>query len=456
MPDRRKKKTVLRPKQDRRQPVKGKGSKKQKTPTSVEYNLLLTATLILLAFGAVMVFSASSTTRILSDGGLSDSAFYLKKTLIVALIGLVLMHFIARRKLSFVHDNTPLFLGITIAGLAAVLLAGTAINGTKGWFVAGPIQVQPAEFLKLALVLYGAYFFAHRPDRLRSLKEMRPYLLFTGAACALVMMQPDMGTMMVALFAVGITLFSAGARPRDLGLLLGGIASFGLVMALAAPYRRDRLLTFLHPDTDVTGSGFQVIQAKIAIGSGGFSGVGIGNGVQKAFYLPEAHTDMISAVIGEEFGLIGFGMLILVFGLFGYAGFQIARKAKDEYGRILAAGLTGLILVQACLNLYAVMGMAPLTGIPLPLVSYGNNSLIVTLVAVGLILNVARGGQLAEGRKTIPNRGSGGVAKLRLVEPQRGRTPTRRTAGSGQSRNSGGRNGGTRSSGRGRSRRASR
>lgn len=430
--------------------------KREKAPTSVEYNLLLTATLILLAFGAVMVFSASSTTRILSDGGLSDSAFYLKKTLIVAVIGLLLMHFVARRKLSFIHDRTPLFLGVTIVGLAAVLLLGTAVNGTRGWFIAGPIQVQPAEFLKLALVLYGAYFFAERPDRLHSVKEMKPYLLFTGIACGLVMLQPDMGTMMVALFAVGITLFVAGARPRDLGLLLGGIASVGMIMALIAPYRRDRLLTFLNPDADVTGSGFQVIQAKIAIGSGGFSGVGIGNGVQKAFYLPEAHTDMISAVIGEEFGLIGFGMLILVFGLLGYAGFQIARRAKDDYGRILAAGLTGLILVQASLNLYAVMGMAPLTGIPLPLVSYGNNSLVVTLVAIGLILNVALGGRIAEGRAAVPGRGNGQVAKLRLVEPQRHRTPNRRTAASAQSRNSGGRNGGTRSSGRGRSRRASR
>jgi len=440
----------------------GRASKKPKVQTSVEYNLLLTATLILLAFGAVMVFSASSTTRILQDGGLSDSAFYLKKTLIVAVIGLVLMHIVARRKLTFIHDKTPLFMGLTLAGLAGVLLLGTAVNGTKGWFIAGPVQIQPAEFLKLALVLYGAYFFANRPDRLHSVREMRPYLLFTAAAAALVMLQPDMGTMMIALFAVGITLFVAGARPRDLGLLAGGIASLGLVMALAAPYRRDRLLTFLNPDADVTGSGFQVIQAKIAIGSGGFDGVGIGNGVQKAFYLPEAHTDMISAVIGEEFGLIGFGLLILVFGLFGYAGFQIARKAKDDYGRILAAGLTGLVLVQACLNLYAVMGMAPLTGIPLPLVSYGNNSLVVTLVAVGLILNVARGGRIEAVRRPlpkVPSRDGRQLAKLRLVEDERDRThrpPIKRQARSAQSRYSGGRDGGSRSAGRSRSRRASR
>ncbi|MGA7434032.1 MAG: putative peptidoglycan glycosyltransferase FtsW [Solirubrobacterales bacterium] len=454
MASRTAKKSVL-PK--KRAPRKASG--KEKTPTSLEYNLLLTATLILLAFGAVMVFSASSTTRILSDGGLSDSAFYLKKTVVVALVGLALMHFIARRNLNLIRDKTPLFVGVTIVGLMAVLVVGTAVNGTKGWFMAGPIQIQPAEFLKLALVLYGAYFFANRPERLTSVREMGPYLFLTGGACALVMLQPDMGTTMVALFAVAITLFAAGARPRDLGLLGGTMAGLALIMALAAPYRRDRLLTFLNPDSDVTGSGFQIIQAKIAIGSGGFDGVGIGNGVQKAFYLPEAHTDMISAVIGEEFGLLGFTALVAVFGLFGYAGFRIARAAKDDYGRILACGLTGLILVQASLNLYAVMGMAPLTGIPLPLVSYGNNSLIVTLAAIGLILNVARGGRLAAARGSVPNRRQGQAAKLRLVETKRHR-PERSANGrpsrSAQSSHSGGRNGGTRSASRSRSRRASR
>jgi cell division protein FtsW len=444
----------------KRAPRKAAGRKRAKTPTTLEYNLLLTATLILLAGGAVMVFSASSTTRILSDGGLSDSAFYLKKTVIVAVIGLLLMHFVARRNLGGIRDRTPLFVGVTVAALMCVLVVGTAVNGTRGWFIAGPVQIQPAEFLKLALVLYGAYFFANRPDRLTSVREMGPYLVLTGFACALVMLQPDMGTMMVALFAVAITLFAAGARPRDLGLLTGGIVFLGLVMALAAPYRRDRLLTFLNPDADVTGSGFQIIQAKIAIGSGGFDGVGIGNGVQKAFYLPEAHTDMISAVIGEEFGLLGFAVLVAVFGLFGYAGFRIARAAKDDYGRILASGLTGLVLVQASLNLYAVMGMAPLTGIPLPLVSYGNNSLVVTLLAVGLILNVARGGRIAAGRRTVPDLRRERTAKLRLVEEHRDRderaakTARARSARIAESRHRGGRDSRARSAGRGRGRRA--
>lgn len=425
--------------------------RRRKGGFSAEYSLLLTATMILIAFGVVMVFSASSTSRILSDGSLADSTFYLKKTLIAVGIGLVCMWFVMKGSLSRFRQVTPKLMVAVLIALGLVLVAGVAINGTRGWFILGPIQFQPAEFAKLGLVLYGANLLADRPDRLRSVRDMGPYLGMTAAACGLVLLQPDMGSAMVAIFAVGITLFAAGARPRDLGLLAGGIAFFGLIFALMAPYRRDRLLTFLNPDGDVTGTGFQVIQAKIAIGSGGFDGVGIGNGVQKAFYLPEAHTDMISAVIGEEFGFLGMFALILVYGLLGYAGFQIARKAKDDYGRILAGGLTGLILVQACINLYAVMGMAPLTGVPLPLVSYGNNSLIVSLVAIGLILNVGRGGRAATTRKPR----SGRDARLRLIHGEAGRRPAKRTSGA-EHRDSGRRYGGTRGSGSRHSRRASR
>jgi len=424
---------------------------------STDYSLLLTATMILLAFGVVMVFSASSTTQILSDGSLAGSTFYLKKTLFAVGIGVILMWLVMRGSLSRFREMTPkLMIGVLLA-LVAVLFAGAAINGTRGWFILGPIQVQPAEFAKLALVLYGANLLADRPDRLRSVRDMGPYLGMTALALLLVLAQPDMGSAMVAVFAVFVTLFAAGARPRDLGLLAAGMGAVAFVFALAAPYRRDRLLTFLNPDGDVTGTGFQTIQAKIAIGSGGFDGVGIGNGVQKAFYLPEAHTDMISAVIGEEFGFLGMVALVLVYGMLGYAGFQIARKAKDDYGRILAGGLTGLILIQAFINLYAVMGMAPLTGVPLPLVSYGNNSLVVSLIAIGLILNVGRGGQAATVRKPVPRRVPGRGAKLRLIPGEASQTsrPVKRTAGA-QSRHSGRRYGGARSARPRHSRRASR
>src|ERR1044072_9903946 len=190
-----------------------------------------------------------------------------------------------------------------------------------------------------------------------------------------------------------------------------------------------RLTGFLTPGADASGSGFQAAQAKIALGSGGLFGVGIGNGVQKAFYLPEAHTDMISAVIGEELGLVGIVGVVGLFGAFGYAGLQVAKKAKDSYSKLLAAGLTSLILVQATINLFAVMGLAPLTGVPLPFVSYGNSSLLATLFAVGLILNVARGGTARAG-------------KLRVVEGGRASARGRSRSSSANRRKRGGGRGG--------------
>ena len=438
----------------------GKGSalrpaKVKKQGFSTEYSLLLTATMVLLAFGVVMVFSASSTSQILNDGSLAGSVSYLKMTLIAVAIGLFMMWWCMRGSLSRLRQVTPQAMILVLIALALVMVAGASINGTRGWFMLGPIQFQPAEFAKVGLVLYGANLLADRPDRLRSIRDLGPFLGMTAAACGLILLQPDMGSAMVALFAVGVTLFAAGARPRDLVLLTGVVGTFGLIFALMAPYRRARLFTFLNPGSDPTGDGHQIIQAKIAIGSGGFDGVGIGNGVQKAFYLPEAHTDMISAVIGEEFGFLGMFALILVYGLLGYAGFQIARKAKDDYGRILAGGLTGLILIQAFINLYAVMGMAPLTGVPLPLVSYGNNSLIVSLISIGLILNVARGGRAATMAKPVPGSRPGRNARLRLIEGDGERRPARRTS-SAQRRDSGRRYGGARGSGPRHSRRASR
>ncbi|MCO5315444.1 MAG: putative lipid II flippase FtsW [Solirubrobacterales bacterium] len=413
---------------------------------TAEYQLLFTACLALVAIGVVMVFSASSTTQILDNGGLAASTTFLKKTLIAVVIGMILFTFATRVNLSRVRELTPAFGMACILALLAVLLLGTRVAGTKGWFFLGPVQFQPVEFLKLALVLYGANLLADRPDRLKSVREMGPYLVFTGVSCFLVLLQPDMGSALIAMFAVGATLVAAGARPRDLGLLIGAVSVGGLLFALAAPYRRDRLLTFLNPDGDVAGTGFQTIQAKIAIGSGGLGGVGIGNGVQKAFYLPEAHTDMIPAVIGEEFGFVGLAVVIALFGMISWSGYRIAIKAKDSYGRILAGGLTSLILIQACLNLYAVMGMAPLTGVPLPLVSYGNNSLIVSLVAIGLILNVARGGCAATVRRPDARGRTPGPARLRVIEGQ-GQIPNRRRTADASSRNADGRPGRRRHSG---------
>jgi len=417
-------------------------TKKRSRPLPAEYNLLLTATLCLLALGAVMVFSASSTTRVLQDGGLSDSAFYLKRTLLFGAIGLLIMHFVARHGLQLVREATPVILGGSIFLLLAVLVAGTEVNGATRWLGSGFLQVQPSELAKVALVLYAADLLARKPKRVRSLEGMMPLLLVIGASALLIMLQPDMGTTMTIVFAVGATLIAAGARPVDLGkiaLVIGGLA---LAMAVIEPYRMARLTAFLNPGADAAGAGFQAAQAKIALGSGGIFGEGIGNGVQKAFYLPEAHTDMISAVIGEELGLIGILGVVGLFGMFGYAGLKTAQKAKDKYSKILVTGLTSLVLVQAIINLFAVMGMAPLTGVPLPFVSYGNSSLMAMLFAVGLILNVARGGTAKAARTATPS----GAGKLRVV--QGGRAPAReqqrKRASGARKAKSGGSGGGNR------------
>jgi cell division protein FtsW len=452
-------------------PAKSKQKTKKRSraaAASVEYNMLLTATLCLLALGAVMVFSASSTTQVLQNGGLSNSAFYLKRTLMFGAVGLVIMHFAARNQLVLIRRLTPLILGGSLFLLVAVMGAGTSVNGASRWIGPSFLQLQPSEIAKVALVLYGADLLARKPKMVRSIQGLGPYLLVVGAACLLILIEPDMGTTMVVAFAAAATLIAAGARPRDLGLIALCIGGAALLLTVVEPYRMARLTGFLNPGSSAEGAGFQAAQAKIALGSGGIFGVGIGNGVQKAFYLPEAHTDMISAVIGEELGMIGILGVVGLFAMFGYAGLKVAQKAKDRYGKLLVAGLTSLILVQATINLFAVMGLAPLTGVPLPFVSYGNSSLMATLFAVGLILNVARGGTAAarsgsnsssssRSGKRKPARSSG-ADKLRAIEGGRAPARERSRASSARKAKSGGGgrgNGRTRGAGNGGRRRAS-
>ena len=423
---------------------------------SLEYSLLLTATLCLLAFGAVMVFSASSTTSLLGESG--DGAYYLKRTLVFGAVGLVLMHLLAGRGVRTLRPLTPALLAVAFVLCLAVLVPGIGreVNGSRAWIAAGPIQVQPSELMKLALVLFAAQLLATRPRvSAGGIGEMMPVLGVVGAGLFLVAVA-DLGTALVICLAIATLLLAAGARLRDLGLLAAGVGALILLAILIEPYRVARITTFLDPSGDPAGAGFQLTQAKIALGSGGLFGVGLGESLQKAFYLPEAHTDMIAAVIGEELGMLGMGALVGLYGMFAYAGLKIAQGARDRYGKLLAAGLTSVVLVQALVNLLAVFGMAPLTGVPLPFVSYGNASMLVMLAAVGLLLNIARGGSVGSAARP-----SSANARLRVVEGD----PARRRAGPGptatsrrqvaKGRDSRGRNGGARRSGARRSRRAS-
>jgi len=361
----------------------------------LEHSILLTATLCLFAIGAVMVYSASSAEALLD--GQADPSTYLRRYVLYGALGLLAMRIASRMSLKAVKRLTPFALILSFLLTAAVMIPGVGVNvnGATRWLGAGPIQFQPSELLKVTLVLYAAALLAARPRRIRTIGGLiKPLALVVGAACALLMAQPDMGTALVVCAAIGVLLVAAGARIRHLAVLAGGLAFMVLILALAEPYRRDRLTAFLDPWADAGDTGFQAVQAMIAIGSGGLFGVGLGESVQKVFYLPEAHTDMILAIIGEELGLLGIGCVVALYLLVAYAGLRAAKLAGDRYTKLLGAGLTGLILSQATLNLFAVMGLAPLTGVPLPFISYGSTNMIVLLGAMGLMLNIAaRGGR---------------------------------------------------------------
>ena len=354
--------------------------------SGLDYHLLVLVTLGLVAFGLVMVYSASSARAALAA---DDPAYYLKRQAVYALAGIVALVLLSRmdyRRLRFAV--APLLLG-SFALLVAVLVLGTPVNGARRWLSLGPASLQPSELAKLALVLWLAAYLARRPAP-QSLGELlRPIGLVVGTAFALVIVEPDLGTAIAIAIMASAVLLVAGTRLPTLAA--AGTLGFFLVAAAIwlEPYRRERVLSFLDPWQDPEGAGFQSVQAMIALGSGGFFGNGLGESVQKVYYLPEASTDMIFAIVGEELGLLGAFAVIVAFVVFGYAGFNIALGCRDPFGKLLAAGVTALVCGQAAVNVSAVMGLAPLTGIPLPFVSYGGSSLVVGLASVGILLNIA-------------------------------------------------------------------
>jgi cell division protein FtsW len=359
---------------------------------SLEHRILLTATMCLLAFGAVMVYSASSATTLLEGGGYGGS--YLIKFAIYCGVGLVLMRVLARDGVAKVHSITAPLLAASFVLVLAVHIphVGVSVNGARRWIGPGSFQFEPSELMKLALVLYAATLLAKRPRQVHDLRALaRPLLLVVGASCLLVFTEPDLGTAMVIVFTVGAMLVVAGIPMRKLGLIAGSLLGVVLLYAIVQPYARARLTSFIDPWAHASGTGFQAVQGQIAIGSGGLFGVGPGQSVQKIFYLPEAPTDFILAVIAEELGVVGVFALLFLYGLIAYAGLRAAKAARSLYSALIAVGVTSLIVSQAVLNAFAVLGLAPLTGVPLPFVSSGSSSLIVMLAAMGLLLNVASG-----------------------------------------------------------------
>jgi cell division protein FtsW len=366
--------------------------KRTKQPQTLEHRILLTVTMCLLAFGAVMVYSASSATTLLQGQG--NGSGYLIRYVIYGGIGLVAMRLLARDGVAKVHLITGPLLAISFVLVLATHVPhiGVSVNGARRWLGPSQFQFQPSELMKLALVLYCATLLAKRPSRVNDLRDLaKPLLVVVGSGCLLVFTQPDLGTALVIVFTIATMLIAAGIPIAKLGKIAAVLAGVIVLYALIRPYARARLTSFLDPWAHASGSGFQSVQGQIAIGSGGLFGVGPGHGVQKILYLPEAPTDFILAVIGEELGMVGVFALLFLYGLIAYAGLRAAKAARSLYSALIAVGVTALIVSQAILNTFAVLGLAPLTGVPLPFVSYGSSSLIVMLSSMGLLLNVASG-----------------------------------------------------------------
>jgi cell division protein FtsW len=366
-----------------------------------EWNLLVLVTAALVLFGLVMVYSATSGSAALGN---ANPLGFVEKQAIYAAIGVALLVVVSRLPLERLRALAPSLVVTALILCLGVLAVGSRINGARRWITVGPLVFQPSELAKLAVVVWTAAYLSRRPPP-RTLQELaRPLGLLVLLFAGLVLVEPDLGTALTFLLVVGAILLVSGTRARLLAFAYGIVFGLAAIAAWSSPYRRDRLLTFLDPWKDPTGAGLQNVQALISFGSGGIFGRGLGQGLAPLYYLPEAHTDMMFAVVGEELGLVGVALVIMAFCAFGYAGIRLAIACRDPFAKRLAAGITALVCGQAAINMAAAVGLAPLTGIPLPFVSYGGSSLVVMLVGVGVLLNIARG----DGRRAaapVPDRG---------------------------------------------------
>ncbi len=353
------------------------------------YYMLLGTTLLLLILGLIMVLSASSIESYKVFG----SAYTLaQRQGLFAVLGVVVMIFASRTSVEFWRGLAwPLFLG-AFGLLVAVLVIGVEVAGQRNWIeIIGPFRLQPSEFAKLALVVWGANLLSRKDRPLDTWRRLLlPLLPVAGMMMVLVLMEGDFGnTLMLAAIAIGM-LFAAGA-PLRLFVALAGFLGLGVVfLTLAAPYRMERFTSWLHPGEDPLGFGWQVTQGQYALGTGGFWGVGLGASREKWGSLPEAHTDFIFPVIGEELGLFGSLAVLALFGALAFAIFRLCLHTSDPFVRLASAGVGSWIVVQAVTNIGAVLGILPITGVPLPLVSYGGSSLIPTLLALGMLMAFAK------------------------------------------------------------------
>jgi len=356
---------------------------------------------VLSVIGLVMVGSASEIFSIDTYG--SPWAILIRECIWLA-VGVASFVFASRVDYHWWRRVSGLLMIGTFVLLLAVLVPGVGSNagGSTRWIGIGPLLIQPSEVMKLALALAGADLIAKREDRGGANRTIvGPLLLMTAAAAGLVLMQPDLGTAVVIACITMALLFASGVPMRPIAKLLGVLVGLTLVVGLIDPYRRARLLSFIDPGAHASGSGYQVVQSLIGLGSGHIFGVGLGNGRQKWGYLPNAHTDFIFSVIGQELGLVGAVCVLALLVAFAWFGVRVASRAPDRYGGLLGVGLVAWIAAETVINVGAVIGLLPVTGIPLPFISYGGSSLVLTLLAAGILVNIARQERIpAAGRRS--------------------------------------------------------
>lgn len=350
--------------------------------------LLFTAIALLVSVGLVMVYSASYALA--RDSTLNS---FLVKQSLAACLGLALMVWLMH--LDYRRLRSPFVIHSLLFGALALLVAvlfAPELNNTRRWFFVAGISIQPSELAKLALVPFLAYHIEKREGQINQFSFLVSIGLVTSLFCGLILLEPDMGTAVLLMATVFLMLFLAGLSWTWVVGVLALLPPVLGIMVMAEPYRRERFFTFLNPEKDPLGNGFQALQSLIAVGSGGPFGLGPGQSIQKLFFLPHPESDFIFSIVAEELGMIGAVALLAVFSLFIWRGLRAGYRAPDLFGRYLGYGLTGVIAMQALINISVTLALLPTKGIPLPFISYGGSSLVVTLCACGVLLNLSQHG----------------------------------------------------------------
>lgn len=354
---------------------------------------LFTTTVILICIGIVMIYSASS---IYAWEKYQDGFFFLKRHISFIFLGTLLAFLVMSvdyRKFRRLAKPALIF-SLLLLVLVLIPGIGREISGARRWFRFKFISFQPSELAILAIIIYLADFIHRKGDMIKTLwRGFVPQMLVLGLTVLLILMQPDLGTALAIVVVVFIILFVAGVRPSYLLSLILASLPLLYILIFSVPYRRMRITAFLNPWLDPKGSGFQIIQSQISLGSGGIFGVGLGHSKQKLFYLPAAHTDFIFSIIGEELGLIGTIAVIALFIIFIQQGLKIVKNAPDKFGYFLSLGLVSMISLKAIVNIGVCCGIFPTKGLPLPFISYGGSSFIFDMVSVGILMNIARTGE---------------------------------------------------------------